>query len=204
VKSGEDYLSYKKASIFNLVWGQSGEHLHTTGKLTDEYGEIISDMLNYNTHYMDNYMERYYNNDIKFIHTNKYLIMLKLRVEELDELITLTERDEIVMEYKEALEEVTNDCEIAPFIEGERDREMWYKGSLKEAVRDATKEATEKGLAEGIEKGIEQGIERGMNEAKQVIAISLLSRGMELSEIASITNLSIEIIEELKNTIISE
>lgn len=138
-------------------------------------------------------MERYYNKDIKLILENKYLIMLRLRLEELDQLIELTGGDEIVKEYKEALEEVTNDYEIAPYIEGERDRQMLYDGILQEMTEKATEEGRKKGIKEGREKGIKEGIKEGKGE----IVNKLFSKGISIEKIADMLDMSQDIITSL-------
>lgn len=57
-------------------------------------------------------------------------------------------------------------------------------------------------LQEMTEKATKEGIEQRTNETKKTIAIFLLSRNMEISEISKITNLSVDVIEQLKNTVL--
>ena len=55
----------------------------------------------------------------------------------------------------------------------------------------------EKGIEDGIEKGIEKGIESNQKE----MVLNMLNKGLELSLISEITNLSIEKINQIKETL---
>ncbi len=57
----------------------------------------------------------------------------------------------------------------------------------------------EKGIEKGIKKGIEKGIEKGKKEGKIAVAKKLLEKGMDIDEIAEITELSKEEIKKLLN-----
>lgn len=58
-------------------------------------------------------------------------------------------------------------------------------------------DAHESGLEKGLEKGREEGITMGEQRAKQAFARKLLSKGLSLEEIASLTELSISTIKVL-------
>jgi len=204
---GENYSEYKKSHIYNLVWNMKSDYLFQNGQFTDQYGNIISDMVTFNLINMDNMMERYYNEDIKFIKRNKYLIMLGLTMEELDELIKIIEGDEIVMAYKEALERVSSDYEIAPYIEGERDREMLFQGILKDVKdakdeverekKEAIKQGVKQGIEQGVKQGIEQGVKQGIEHKQREIINKLFSKGMEVSQIAQMLDMTQEMITSM-------
>jgi predicted transposase/invertase (TIGR01784 family) len=55
------------------------------------------------------------------------------------------------------------------------------------------------GISQGIEKGIEKGKLEGKNEALKTVAMSLFGQGMTIKQIASITGLSVNETEQLKN-----
>ena len=62
----------------------------------------------------------------------------------------------------------------------------------------AREEGRESGLKEGRESGLKEGRESGLKEAQERIALKLKASGMELSEIAEVTGLSEEEIENLQ------
>lgn len=55
----------------------------------------------------------------------------------------------------------------------------------------------DQGRREGIEKGIEQGIEQGRKEKNLELAKKMKEKGISISDISDITNLSIKMIEKL-------
>ena len=95
--------------------------------------------------------------------------------------------------------------EVMNFTEDERDA---YEGHLKwlmieaNTVRKAELRGIEKGMAKGIEKGIEKGREEGKKEGreaeKRLIALNLLSKGLDANSISEATGLAIEEILSLK------
>ena len=66
------------------------------------------------------------------------------------------------------------------------------------AREEGLREGRESGLREGRESGLKEGREAGMKEAQERIALKLKASGMELSEIAEVTGLSEEEIENLQ------
>ena len=54
------------------------------------------------------------------------------------------------------------------------------------------------GLDNGRKKGIEQGIKKGISKGKEEIVKKLIEKKMSIEDIAEITGLSIERIEQLK------
>lgn len=59
------------------------------------------------------------------------------------------------------------------------------------------REAQQRGVEQGIEQGIGQGIEQGIELAKRQLIRNLLSKGMEVEEIARLTELSLEEVTKL-------
>lgn len=73
------------------------------------------------------------------------------------------------------------------------------RDKMEQGYRDGMKKGLEQGLEKGIAQGIEQGIEQGIAKNKREIAANLILIGMSCEQIASVTNLSIEEIQQLKN-----
>ena len=75
-----------------------------------------------------------------------------------------------------------------------------YVAEMDELGREEriTKGALERGFEEGVERGIEQGIEKGALKKSEVMAIKLLKKGLLITEVADLTDLSIEQIKILQ------
>ena len=101
----------------------------------------------------------------------------------------MAEKEKEIKEAIETLEDISSD------EEKERIAELRQK-----YIMDRTSEirtAKEIGVKEGLEKGIKEGINKGINKEKREIAKTMLQKGMPLENIAEITGLSKEIIEQL-------
>ena len=61
-------------------------------------------------------------------------------------------------------------------------------------------EGKQEGLLEGLQKGEQKGKLEGKLEASRAIAMKLFGQGMSIDQIALITGLSIQEIEEIKNS----
>ncbi|GIO23065.1 transposase [Oceanobacillus sp. J11TS1] len=55
----------------------------------------------------------------------------------------------------------------------------------------------QKGIEEGMERGIEKGKQEGIKKRNQEVALKLIAKGIPISEIAEITELSQEEIKKL-------
>ncbi|KKE80109.1 Rpn family recombination-promoting nuclease/putative transposase [Bacilli bacterium] len=71
--------------------------------------------------------------------------------------------------------------------------------NLGEDLKRFYDEAQARGLKKGMEKGLEKGIEKGNKEKAIKVAEHLLLKGMSLADIAEVTELSIEEVEDLKS-----
>ena len=81
--------------------------------------------------------------------------------------------------------------------------EMFPDEEMIEDMRNAfLEEGREEGIRIGIEEGIrirrEEGIRIGVEESRMEIALTMLKRGFNIQEIASITNLTVETIEKMQ------
>ena len=61
------------------------------------------------------------------------------------------------------------------------------------------KDAYEEGMEQGIEQGLEQGLKQGIEQGKQELVLNMLRTGISIEEIASMTNLSADLIGEWGN-----
>jgi predicted transposase/invertase (TIGR01784 family) len=59
----------------------------------------------------------------------------------------------------------------------------------------------EEGLEKGLEKGREEGLEKGLEKGREEVVKNMLSKGLDITTISELTNLSIEKIEEIKNSL---
>ncbi|MCY0902461.1 MAG: Rpn family recombination-promoting nuclease/putative transposase [Firmicutes bacterium] len=66
-------------------------------------------------------------------------------------------------------------------------------------VKEIWHDGLDEGMQKGIQKGIEKGIEKGIDAGKKEVARAMLARGMEISEIADLTGLSLTEVEALRD-----
>ena len=103
-------------------------------------------------------------------------------------------------------------AEIAKYDEVERRqyeaslKEYWdYTSTLETAERkgeirgraEGRKEGRKEGLAEGLAKGREEGLAKGLAEGIQSVAKTMKNAGKSIEEIAAMTGLDRQVIEEL-------
>lgn len=101
----------------------------------------------------------------------------------------MAEKEKEIKEAIETLEDISSDEEKERIAELRQKYIMDRKSEIRTAK--------EIGVKEGLEKGIEKGIKEGINKEKREIAKKMLQKGMPLENIAEITGLSKEIIEQL-------
>jgi predicted transposase/invertase (TIGR01784 family) len=118
---------------------------------------------------MEMYKNMWLNKEEKAIEENKLLIMLDLQSEEL---LELSKKDRMVLEYMNELNRVNQDPEFRQYMTEEEDQEKIRNTEINAALK----------------KGIEQG-----EKKKQIEVVKeLAKRNMELKDISDITKLSIE------------
>ena len=78
------------------------------------------------------------------------------------------------------------------------DAYLAYLGEEKGIIRTAKEEGKTEGVIKGKAEGVIEGREKGIKESKEKIAKNLLTSGMSVEEIARITELSIEDINNLQ------
>ena len=125
---------------------------------------------------IDKYIKNYYNNDKKFTKGEEALIMLDLGKQGLEE---LSEKSDIVNNFKEEVIKANNDEFIVDWISREEEQKQY------EEVMH------EKWLNQGLSEGIEQN---KIENAKKMLELN-----MDLETISKVTNLAKEQIESLRN-----
>lgn len=99
------------------------------------------------------------------------------------------EKDEIIKEAVEEVEEILSDAQIREINEY-RQTAIWERNSM-------IHHAKEEGMREGLEEGMKKGIKEGKKEIKLEIAKRMKNEGMKLEDIKRITELEKEEIEKL-------
>jgi predicted transposase/invertase (TIGR01784 family) len=102
----------------------------------------------------------------------------------MEELLELSKKDRMVLEYMNELNRVNQDPEFREYMTQEEDEEKIRNTEINTALK----------------KGIEQGIEQGEKKKQIEFIKELAKRNMELKDISDITKLSIEEVKKiLKN-----
>ena len=176
---GESYKEDKLIIQINFNYGVSSEsNIEKYMLKSDTNKTYIENFIIYEIN-MEKYKEIWYNRDEKKIEENKYIIMLDLLPEELE---NLSKRNRMVLKYMSELERVNESPKFREFMSAEEDNRK-IENSLREEYK-------EEGLAEGREQGIK--------ESSISIAKKMLSDKLDLEIISKYTNLPIEKIKELE------
>ena len=124
---------------------------------------------------IDKYIKNYYNNSKKFTKGEELVIMLDLDKKELEE---LSEKSDIVDNFKEDVIKANEDKLIVEWISREEEQKQYEEVMY--------------------EKGLNQGITQGIEQTKQENAKKMLELNMDLETISKVTGLTIEQINDLK------
>ena len=130
---------------------------------------------------IDFYVKKYYNN-YKLTKEEEIYVMLGLELEELNK---LSERNEIVKEFKKSVEEANKDELVVKWFSPEQEREM-----RENYIRS---EAEEKGMKKGIVEGKKAGILEGLLQT----AKNMLEADMNIETISKLTGLSVKKIKDM-------
>ena len=133
---------------------------------------------------IDKYIKNYYNNGKKFTKGEEALIMLDMGKQELEE---LSEKSEIVNNFKEEVIKANNDEFVVEWISREEEQRQYEEVMY------------EKGHNQGLSEGIIQGVTQGIEQTKIDVAKKMLELKMDLETINKVTGLSKEEIESLRN-----
>ena len=138
-------------------------------KIRDKHNnEFIKNFIIYDIN-MEKVKDIWYSKSKKEIENNKYLIMLDLDLEELDELSKIS-KDRRVNKYMDEVKRVNEDPEFREFISAEEDNRK-IENSIKKELR-------------------EDGIKEGQKERNIEISKNMLSKNMDIKLISEITGLT--------------
>lgn len=179
---GESYKEDKLIIQINFNYGVSSEsNIEKYMLKSDTNKTYIENFIIYEIN-MEKYKEIWYNRDEKKIEENKYIIMLDLLPEELE---NLSKRNRMVLKYMSELERVNESPKFREFMSAEEDNRK-IENSLREEYKE-----------EGLAEGREQGIKEGIKESSISIAKKMLQKNMDLNLISEVTELPIEELEKL-------
>ena len=139
--------------------------------------------------------ERYYKGK-DLTRLEKELLILTL--DDYKEIIKISEGDEILMEVRDKLYELTNDIDNIGLYDPEKRRKEEEELKIEYHTKLAREEGIEQGIEKGIEQGIKQGIKQGTSNEKKSIAKNLLNMGIPKTDIMKATGLSKEQIAILR------
>ena len=98
----------------NLSYGLKDDKLNRIYKMMDKDGKnYVNNFIIYELN-MDRYMKFWYNGDKK-IEENKYLVMLDLQLDELENLA----KDKVVSKYMETLKKINTEYKFKEYISAE-------------------------------------------------------------------------------------
>ena len=138
---------------------------------------------------IDFYVKKYYNN-YKLTKEEEIYVMLGLELEELNK---LSERNEIVKEFKKSVEEANKDELVVKWFSPEQEREMRENYIRSEAEEKGMK----KGIVEGKKVGIVEGKKAGILEGLLQTAKNMLEADMNIETISKLTGLSVKKIKDM-------
>ena len=152
---------------------------------------------------MDKIKGFWYSKDRKGMNRFKYLLMLDLAKEELNDYAKYG--DEVINDYKERIMDVNENFSFRDFIPPEKDDQMLMESlkeeykeiGLKEGREKGLKEGRKEGLKEGREEGIKQGIEQGIEKNKLEVIKNLYQAGTDNDTISIAVNMPNDQIEDI-------
>ncbi len=175
---GEEYNGDIRYIQINLSYGLSKdkEPIRLYQLMTEDKEVYVDNFHIYDVN-MDYYMGLWYNKDTEKMKDNLVLVMLGLGKEDL---VKLSKYNKVVSRYMTELDRVNENPEFREYMSYEEDQRKIRNTLISEAKQ--------------------LGIEKGASDEKYSIAKKLLVSGMEVEEIARITELSEEIINKLRDT----
>jgi len=192
VLRGEEYDECTEFIQINLTYKMINEYKYKNKfhdeealrvyKLRDETGKTFVNNFTIYEFNMDYYLNLWYSKDEKQIEKYKYLIMLDLKKNDLNE---LSKKDKVVSKYMAEVEKVNEDPEFYEYISAEEDNRK-----IENSLRSQYKR---EGLAEGREEGRAEGRAEGI----KVTAKKMKEENIDITIISKVTGLSKEEIEKL-------
>ncbi len=197
-KKGESYNENTLVVQINISYGLKYKELIRKYMVQDEdKNKYINNLIIYEIN-MDKYMEIWYNKDEKEIEKNKYIMMLNLQPEELED---LSKKDRMVLKYMSEIERVNEEVEFREYMSAEEDNEKIENSLRTEAIEEGHKEGLIEGRKEGLIEGRKEGHKEGRIEGQKETSISIAKKmkekGMDNKLISEITSLSVHEINNL-------
>ena len=183
-KRGNKYKIDNKIVQINLNFSNS-KYEKCEYLLYDKRNELIlTDYIKIYKIGIDKYIKNYYNNGKKFTKGEDLIIMLDLEKKELEE---LSEKSEIVDNFKEDVIKANEDEFVVEWISHEEEQKQYEEVLY------------EKGLSQGKQQGLSEGIEKGLMKKSNEIAKKMLELNMDLETISKVTGLTIDEIKNFKS-----
>ena len=147
---------------------------------------------------MDYIMDYWYNRNkqqvnIEMAKKYKYIIMLNLNYDDLNELIEIT-KDERIVKYMEELKKVNCDPKYRQYLTKEED-DLFIRNSLIE-------EGEKRGIKVGEKRGIKVGEKRGIEIQKEKTLKGMLIENIPLESISRILKMPLEQIRQYQQQLI--
>ena len=138
----------------NLSYGLKDDKLNRIYKMMDKDGKnYVNNFIIYELN-MDRYMKFWYNGDKK-IEENKYLVMLDLQLDELENLA----KDKVVSKYMETLKKINTEYKFKEYISAEEVMKQARKEARKEIETETIKQSCKKRNIEIVKKLLENNID---------------------------------------------
>lgn len=138
----------------NLSYGLKDDKLNRIYKMMDKDGKnYVNNFIIYELN-MDRYMKFWYNGDKK-IEENKYLVMLDLQLDELENLA----KDKVVSKYMETLKKINTEYKFKEYMSAEEVMKQARKEVRKEIKTEAIKQSCKKRNIEIVKKLLENNID---------------------------------------------
>ena len=185
-KSEKDKETLKgKVRQININFGRKSKGIEDIAIVNLMTNKKITTKIEIKNLNVDFYTKKYYNN-YKLTEEEKLYAMLGLEIEELNK---ISERNDIVKEFKKSVEEANKDELVVKWFSPEQEREM-----RENYIRS---EAEEKGIKKGMKKGIVEGKKAGILEGLLQTAKNMLEADMNIETISKLTGLSVKKIKDM-------
>ena len=189
-KSEKDKETLKgKVRQININFGRKSKGIEDIAIVNLMTNKKITTKIEIKNLNIDFYVKKYYNN-YKLTKEEEIYVMLGLELEELNK---LSERNEIVKEFKKSVEEANKDELVVKWFSPEQEREMRENYIRSEAEEKGMK----KGIVEGKKVGIVEGKKAGILEGLLQTAKNMLEADMNIETISKLTGLSVKKIKDM-------
>ena len=122
--------------------------------------------------------------------------MLDMDKQELEE---LSEKSDIVSDFKEEVIKANNDKFVVEWISREEEQKQYEEVMYEKGLNQGKQQGLLEGIAKGKQQGLSEGITQGIEQTKIENAKKMLELKMDLETIIKVTGLSKEEIESLRN-----